>query len=325
MIDSSELLFVRATGNTNRKTLFGPYDEQVLYHNDPRIRGFPFNTRRATQNELMRAFVELTRVKVQEVDEAALTAAEKNNQQPSIKKPDKQTVPGVPKLSKEEEIAQFHTTQIQALIRRSKLPALLSYLKDNNLSPDFIFQPLDSHQNHHAPTPLHLAASLNTPAIVTGLLAKAGANPTLVSDEGKPAFDLAGDRATRDAFRVARSSLGETTWDWNAGHIPAALSRSEAEERDVREKQELKKVEEERRKVESERLKVEGPKVAEPNPLGRAAGKGRALALGQVQKTAQEKREEEARGLTPEMRMKLERERRARAAEERMRRIQSGS
>jgi hypothetical protein len=38
-----------------------------------------------------------------------------------------------------------------------------------------------------------------------------------------------------------------------------------------------------------------------------------------VQKTAQEKREEEARGMTPEMRMRLEREKRARAAEERMR------
>jgi hypothetical protein len=52
--------------------------------------------------------------------------------------------------------------------------------------------------------------------------------------------------------------------------------------------------------------------------LGKAQGRGRAAALGQVAKTAQEKREEEARGLTPEMRVRLERERRARAAEARM-------
>ncbi|PQE17875.1 putative Found in Mitochondrial Proteome protein [Rutstroemia sp. NJR-2017a BBW] len=41
MIDSSTLLFIRATGTTNRRTLFGPYDNQVLRQNDPRIRGFP--------------------------------------------------------------------------------------------------------------------------------------------------------------------------------------------------------------------------------------------------------------------------------------------
>ncbi|KAB8296312.1 hypothetical protein EYC80_009081 [Monilinia laxa] len=74
MIDTSELLFIRATGTTNRRTLFGPYDDQVLRQNDPRIRGFPFSTRRATQNELMRSFVELTRVKVLEVDQEALAA-----------------------------------------------------------------------------------------------------------------------------------------------------------------------------------------------------------------------------------------------------------
>jgi hypothetical protein len=43
-----------------------------------------------------------------------------------------------------------------------------------------------------------------------------------------------------------------------------------------------------------------------------------------VEKTAEERRQEEARGLTPEMRTRLERERRARAAEERIRRMQGG-
>ncbi|KAJ2974105.1 hypothetical protein NUW58_g8763 [Xylaria curta] len=63
LLDSAELLFIRATGATNRRTLFGPYEGQVLRANDSRIRGFPFSTRRATQNELMRSFIELTRLK----------------------------------------------------------------------------------------------------------------------------------------------------------------------------------------------------------------------------------------------------------------------
>jgi hypothetical protein len=318
MIDTSELLFVRATGNTNRRTLFGPYDGQVLRQNDPRIRGFPFSTRRATQNELMRSFVELTRVKVLEVDEAAIAAAkfaaEETARQSAAAK-NKPSTPAPPKRTEEEETALLHTTQIQAFIRRSKLPALLSYFKTNGLPPDFLLYPQDA--NHHAPTPLHLAASQNSAPLVSGLLIKGGSNPTILNGDGKTPFDLSGDRATRDSFRVARSELGETEWDWESAHVPVALSRKEAEARTAQEKKEELKKEEERRRAEEKRLKEEGPKVGE-EVLGKAQGRGRAAALGQVAKTAQEKREEEARGLTPEMRMRLERERRARAAEARM-------
>jgi hypothetical protein len=144
----------------------------------------------------------------------------------------------------------------------------------------------------------------------------------MMNGDGKPAFDLAGDRATRDAFRVARSSLGETKWDWDTAHVPLGLSKFEAHERQEREHNEIVQKEEERRKAETERLQLEGPKVGDSGPLGKTAGKGRALAL---QKTAREKREEESRGLTPEMRARLEREQRARAAEERIRRLQSGA
>ena len=213
MIDSSELLFVRATGNTNRRTLFGPYEGQILRQNDSRLRGFPFSTRRATQNELMRSFLELTRIKVQKIDDLPAdpdaAATEDSKKQSSTGKPNKKTSPTVTKLSEEQETALFHTAQIQALIRRSKLPALLSYLTSNNLSSDFRFYPEDAQQNHHASTPLHLAASQNSPTLVSGLLIKGGANPMMMNGDSKPAFDLAGDRATRDAFRVARSSLGE--------------------------------------------------------------------------------------------------------------------
>lgn len=327
MIDTSELLFVRATGSTNRRTLFGPYDGQVLRHNDTRLRGFPFSTRRATQQELMRSFVELTRVKVQVIDEAAIAAAaaaaEEARKQANISKASKQTTPLVSKRSEEEETAILHTTQIQALIRRSKLPAVLSYLKTNDLPPDFRFHPSDSQQNYHASTPLHLAASLNSPTIVSGLLVKAGASPLVLNGDGKPPFDIAGDRATRDAFRVSRSAIGESKWDWEASHVPSGMTQSEADDRDAKERQEETRKEEERRIAEAERLKHEGPKIVDPGPLGKAAGRGRALALGAVQKTAQEKREEETRGLTPEMRARLERERRARAAEERIKRLQN--
>ncbi|KAL8765595.1 MAG: hypothetical protein Q9209_007377 [Squamulea sp. 1 TL-2023] len=316
-IDKSQLIFVRATGSSNRRTLFGPYDGQVLRHNDPRNRGFPFSTRRATQAELMRSFVELTRVKVEEVDEAALAAAAAVETASASPKPSSTPSKPTPaKLSKEEEEAALHTTQLQALIRRSKVPALLSYLSTNSLPTDFRFYPPSSHANHHAPTSLHLAASINSPIVVLALLTKANADPTTLNSEGKPAFILAGDRATRDAFRVARSELGEERWDWAASQIPPPLTRAEVEKRDQREKQEAGKEEAERRKTEEDRLRK-----AEEMRGGDTVGgrKGGGKVLGAVEKTGAEKREEESRGLTPEMRMRLERERRARAAEARMR------
>ena len=320
LLDTSELLFIRATGATNRRTLFGPYEDQVLRANDPRIRGFPFSTRRATQNELMRSFIELTRLKAQEINPVA---AEKSQQETSAKPtPSKPAKPTPPKLSEEEETALLHTSQLQAFIRRSKLPALLSYLKNNELPADFRFQPADAQANHHAPTPLHLAASQNSPALVSGLLLKAGADPGLQNAEGKTAFELAGDRATRDAFRVARHELGEARCDWdNAARVPPALSRAEAERRDEREKAEAQSKEAARRRAEEDRLRTEGPRV--PDAAAKGGAGARSILDAGVQKSAQDRREEEARGLTPEQRMKLDRERRARAAEERLRRMQA--
>ncbi|KAF2477413.1 uncharacterized protein BDR25DRAFT_274532 [Lindgomyces ingoldianus] len=319
MIDSAELLFIRATGSTNRRTLFGPYEGQILSNNDGRNRGFPFSTRRATQNELMRAFVELTRVKQSTLDEAALTALNISESAAIPATPPPSKPPKPPKLSKEEETAALHTSQITSIIKRSKIPALLNYLKSNNIPSTFTFIP----SNFHAPTPLHLAASLNAAPVVLALLTKAGADPTIMSDDARTPFSLAGDRATRDAFRVARSELGESVWDWEKSGIPAALSKLEVEKREYRERSEKaaeEKAEADRRKAETERLRKES-ELEEAKRMEKRVGKGKALGV-LPEKTGAEKREEEARGLSPEVRARLERERRARAAEERIRRLQ---
>lgn len=318
MIDSAELLFVRATGKTNRRILFEKYEGNVIKQNDPRLRGFPFNTRRATQGELMRCFKELTRVKVSEIDEAALAAAaeaakQKEESKPSTPRPQ----PQKPKLSKDEEAALLHTSQIQALIRRSKVPALMSYLTKNSIPPTFTFQPTDSTQNFRCPTPLHLAANNNAPAVVTALLIRADSDPTVANGEGRTAFELAGDRATRDAFRIARHELGESRWDWTAAKVPSAISKADADSRAERERKEAIEEETNRRKASLELLKKE-----EAERAAQQITKSGGRTLGAVEKTAAEKRDEETRGMTPEMRMKLERERRARAAEERFRRMQ---
>jgi hypothetical protein len=195
---------------------------------------------------------------------------------------------------------------------------LLSYLTSNSLSPDFRFFPPQA--NHHAPTPLHLAAAQGGAALVTGLIVRGGANPTIRSEEGKTPFDLAGDRATRDAFRVARGLAGEERWDWDAAGVPAPLSKDEVDRREERERKE--KAAQERERMAAEEAKLRAQRVPERED-GKGAKKG-VLGGLEMRKTAQEKREEEARGLTVEQRARLDRERRARAAEERIRRMAGG-
>lgn len=317
MIDTAELLFIRASGKTNRRILFEKYEGSVLKATDPRIRGFPFNTRRATQGELMRSFKELTRVKVSEIDEAALAAAaaeDKAREEP--KQPAPRPQPQKPRLSKEQEAALLHTSQLQALIRRSKVPALISYITNNSIAASFNFHPTDSPQNIRCPTMLHLAANLNAAAVVTALLTRVGSDPTSVNNEGRTPFELSGDRATRDAFRVARHDLGESRWEWNIANVPNAVSKTDAEGRAEREKKAAQEEENNRRKVDLERLQK-----ADAEREAQQASRKPGRALG-AEKTAAEKRDEETRGMTPEMRMRLERERRARAAEERIRRMQ---
>ncbi|KAK1082452.1 hypothetical protein LTR33_003909 [Friedmanniomyces endolithicus] len=323
LIESAELLFVRATGTTNRQTLFGPYEEQVLSLKDTRLRGFPFNTRRATQSELMRAFVELTRVQISTVDEAALVKPAEEAAAASAKAESvanaKTSAPKPVKMSKEEEEATLHSTQLQALIRRSKAPAMLSYLQTHKVSPDFRFVPYD----HHSPTPLHLAAASNSSACVIALLLKAGASPTVCNDDGTSAFDIAGDRATRDAFRLARSELGEDRWKWEAAGIPPPLTQVEVDQRTAREKDEKsadEAAEKQRRQVEMERIRKEDAEK-QAGVKEKKFGKGQHLLQPSVM-TAEERRREDAKGMTDEMRMRFEREKRARAAEERIKRLQ---
>lgn len=334
LVQSSELWFVRATGSTNRRTLYGPYEGQVMTHTDDRIRGFPFNTRRATQAELMRAFVELTRVKVVQVDQEALArqreeerlatgaAAARAISDAQAADDARVAARAQKEQDRKDQEAVLHTSQLQALIRRSKAPGLISYLSSNNLDANYRFAPQSLAANHHTPFSLHLAASMNSAVCVTALLNKTNADPTLVNSAGKTAFEICGDRSTRDAFRVARHELGETKHDWTAAKIPAAMTREEAGSRAEREKADAAEAKQKAdAEAEAERKRIDAEELANgatPN-LAFKSGKAKSLlSSNEKTKTAQEKRDDETRGMTDAMKARLEREKRARAAEARL-------
>jgi len=114
-------------------------------------------------------------------------------------------------------------------------------------------------------------------------------------------------------------------WNWEEARVPAGISRAEATKREEREKEEERKKEAQKEKAEDERLARE-EEEGKAKRFGKVAGGGKSvglgggLGLGKVG-SAQERREEEMRNMSPEVRMRVERERRARAAEERMKRL----
>jgi len=234
---------------------------------------------------------------VSHIDEAALATKDKETTTMATTT----SKPQMTEEQKEEQRLIAHSSALTTIIQRKKIPALTAYLKDNNLSPNFALHPVSTHT--HTSTLLHLASSSSLPAIVAALLSL-GANPEVTNAAGKTPFEVAGDRATRDRFRVARHSVGESKWNWEAAKVPKPLTEKEALIRNQREQAELAEAKA-HKAAESKRIADEALKPS----LVKSGG--RRVSVPNQGNVAND------RGLTEEMRIKIERERRARAAEAR--------
>jgi hypothetical protein len=262
---------------------------------------------------LLRCFNELTRLKISHVDEAALAKKAKPvpPQRPAYTRrptPPEPTHGLIRRTSDEFERVEEtkivdHTNALLDLIHRKKFPALTAYLKDNDLSPDFALHPLRNH--HTSTTLLHHAAFYGPPALVLHLL-RLGANPGLLNGHGQFAYDIAKDAQTREQFHLARYELGHKAWNWDAAHIKIWASPEEVAKR--------QRMEKEREALIRSVHEAEMQRIAD-NALKDAAAKtGRATGLGIANSDQIGK---DTRGLSEETKVKIERERRARAAEAR--------
>jgi Ankyrin repeat len=242
-------------------------------------------------------------VKVSHIDQVALSSKEKQTTAATS------TVSATPKPQiteeeKEEQRLISHSAALATIIQRKKIPALTAYLNEHNLSPDFSLHPISTHS--HTSTLLHLASSSNLPSIVSALLSL-GANPELTNVSGKTSFEVAGDRATRDRFRLARTTLGESKWNWDSAKITKALTEQEVRERDQRDQSELAHAKA-LKQAESKRIAEDALKPS------MESGHGRGLSARLPESRSNTAND---RGLTEEMKVRIERERRARAAEAR--------
>lgn len=288
--------------------------------------------------------MELTKVKITHFteeelkaqDEAYLASLPKPKPAPVPVQPKEKPVqPQPPKLTKGEEVLKEKWTRVLEMISKGRLEPLKQFWEKEQVNltggegegVDIRVPKVAG--EYQGQTILQVAASSDQAEVVRWLLEEKGADPTIDVpsesshtglDEGVPsrhraAYDLASTKEVRNIFRrCAGSDPGK--WDWlGAGRIPSALTVDQEEQRD-----EKKKV---RRKGLKDKIKEREARQPEPEPEPEPEVETKMVGLFE-EKTGPRKLggttgdNNAVLGLTPEMRAKLERERRARAAEARM-------
>lgn len=331
-IESSELVLVHAPSG-NRKVVFS-YEGAVLDLQS--VKSIPFATRRPTLSELKRVFLEMTTVKVIQVDEQAIEAYKQKwlENQERIKKQLERSSTANKKVKQVTEKNIDPTLEkLMALVKQNKTAVTVAYLEKhvnlpvNGLLP--VDQLEDTEDLYHYPTLLHMVASIGSDSadLITELLVKYDADPTIVSDAGKTAYEVSKDKETRNAFRRCMCDYPDK-WSWlEDGRVPSPLTQKQLEEQQKKDAKKLAKEQEKKRLIELERAKLEAireQKEQEAKLEKTNAIRAKNNMLPIVSKLGGDVVSDMA-NMTPEARMRLEREKRARAAEERMKRFASSS
>lgn len=297
--------------------------------------------------------MELTKVKVthftedelQSQDEAYLASLPKPRARPRTptqqpKAPEKKVV----KLSKEEEAYRDKWDRLLDMIKKGRFEPLKAFWEREAETFGGVDAPIPEWTGEKASTLLHAAASAGQVEVTSWLLNDLHADPTIPSSKkgtredttesssdvesgvaapsNRTAYDVASNGDVRDVFRRAAAEHPDK-WDWlGAAHVPSALTKEKEEERDSRKKERRKGLKDKIKSRES-RTKERSPLREEivvpvPSPITKPS-KGGPQKLGGATMSS-----EGVAGLSAEMRMKIERERRARAAEARLKSLGGG-
>lgn len=293
----AEYVFIRANGAANRKILVG-YEGGPLKIDDSRIKSFPFTTKRATLSEVKKAWVQLTYLSIVDLPK----------KKKDVKKPESRELRSkTPEVVVESETDK-HTREIISLLKKSKAPFLINYMKKNKIEPGFTFTPEFKHAN--APTLLHFASSQGLSHMVKVLLVNLKADPTISNTFGKTAAQIASTPATKSVFQIARHSLGENYCDWSKAKVgPPKTSEEVAKEEEEAKKQQKQNTREliEEELAKKTELELKRPTFSSGGSLG---GEHNAVKVNAMS------------GLTDQQKNRLMREQRARAAEARMKQLQ---
>ncbi|KAG7820574.1 hypothetical protein KL909_004446 [Ogataea angusta] len=297
-LDGCEYIFIKASGSASHKIIVG-YANSPIQNDDPRVRHFPFTTKRPTSSELKRAWIELSYLKILDLPKARKDEVEREQrQQEALARSRVQKQSATPKQdSPEMEISR----ELVSLLKRSKAPALISFVKKNKVDVNMELQPETEFAN--TPTMLHFAAANKLSHMCQVLLVNLKADPAITNRHGRTAYELASQHA-RFSFQVARNILGEDYCDWDAAKVKEPMTKEEVESILNEEKRQN---EQESKKLIDEQLEKAKQEAEEEHT--KKFGRGKPLGITEQQNLS---------SLTPEQRMRVLREQRARAAEARL-------
>jgi hypothetical protein len=239
-----------------------------------------------------------------------------------------------PKLTKEEKALREKWTRLLEMVNKGRLDALKTFWDREGSNLGGINAPVPDWTDEKKATLLQVASATEHEDVIRWLLEEARADPTIdvpfrrPSDQDvedglqlpgsrRTAYDLAPTRAVRNVFRKCAAAHPDW-WDWlGAARVTSALSHEMDEDQEEKKKVRRKLLKEKARERESRdkdkkpssnvqviELADQGKKpIEEPGPrkLGESGGRAASVA-----------------GLTPEMKARVEREQRARAAEARI-------
>ncbi|KAJ9100091.1 hypothetical protein QFC19_005771 [Naganishia cerealis] len=348
-IHSSEKIFLRAS--TASKRSFWGYPGAVLEKGDERISVFPFPTRRPTLSELLRCWHELTRVKVTHLSEEAIQALDEAyiaSLQPKTRPVPTAPTPAIkpikesaPKLSAEEEAHRERRRRLIDMVRKGRIEPLLPFWQKYGASLGGVDAKAESWvDDGRGQTLLMIASQAGQEDVVKWLLEEQRADPTIVfasetsrdipdageevdgqpgKNRGRTAYDLATTKDVRNIFR--RLAHDHPDWyNWiAAGHVPSGLSEEKEQEQDKKRAERRKGLKEKAKEREAKKA-AELPQTPEPEMPLETIPPPTSKVLKGPQKLGGGKPGSDTglAGLTPEMRARIERERRARAAEARL-------
>ena len=275
---------------------------------------------------MQRCLLELIRVKVTHFteaelraqDEAYLASLPRPKPPPAPPKPEPEKAkPKVPKLTKEEEAFREKWSRLLDMVAKGRLEVLRTFWEREGESLGGVNATIPEWTGDRRASLLQVAAQSGHEGVTQWMLEELRADPTMQTrGEGarRTAYELAGTKDVRDVFRRCAGAHGDW-WDWfGAGRVPSALNREMEDERDEKRKARRKGLKDKIRERERAVVVVEElPPAPAPEPLVKPAENPFARRLGGTSGGA-----DGTAGLSAEMRARVERERRARAAEARL-------
>ncbi len=277
----------------------------------------------------------LTEEALRAQDEEYLASLPKPKPTPTVAPPKEPTEKvKAPQLSKEEELFRDKWFRVIDMTRKGRLEPLKAFWEREGPGMGGIDASIPEWANERWSTLLQLAVHVEQEDTVHWLLEDMTADPTIPvpagkSDEisevestgkatGRTAYDLAQTRTIRDVFRRS-AGLHPERWDWfGAARVPSALSKEMEDDREEKKKGRRKALKDrvKERETREKDKQVEPPFVASDVPLAPSVKADVPPGPRKLGGTAGSS--EATAGLNSEMRAIVERERRARAAEARL-------